>query len=141
MSYVSQALDTGRGQTFDYQLPVPLGSSDIRDFEARVHISGDDEVVAIVRDITERRAVERMKDEFISVVSHELLTPLTSIRGSLGLVASGMLGSLPEKGRHMLEMPFPTPTAWCASSTTSSISSAWSQARAPWRRRTAMPPI
>src|SRR6185312_12710543 len=38
------------------------------------------------RDITERRAIERMKDEFISIVSHELRTPLTSIRGSLGLL-------------------------------------------------------
>ena len=104
MRRVKQALDTGTGQTFEYQLPVPLGSSDIRDFEARIVVSGGDEVLAIVRDITERRAVERMKDEFISVVSHELRTPLTSIRGSLGLLAGGMMGALPEKGRHMLDI-------------------------------------
>ena len=104
MSNVSKALDTGKGRTFEYQLAVPSGGTDVRDFEARVHISGDDEVVAIVRDITERRAVERMKDEFISVVSHELRTPLTSIRGSLGLLAGGMLGDTPEKGQHMLDI-------------------------------------
>jgi signal transduction histidine kinase/DNA-binding response OmpR family regulator/HAMP domain-containing protein len=34
-----------------------------------------------VRDITQRRAAERLKDEFVSTVSHELRTPLTSIRG------------------------------------------------------------
>ena len=39
--------------------------------------------VVVFRDITERRAVDRMKDEFVSLVSHELRTPLTSIRGSL----------------------------------------------------------
>jgi PAS domain S-box-containing protein len=55
-------------------------------------------------DISERRAVERMKEEFISVVSHELRTPLTSIRGALGLLASGLIGSLPEKGQRMLEI-------------------------------------
>ncbi len=55
-------------------------------------------------DITERRAVEKMKDEFISVVSHELRTPLTSIRGSLGLLASGLMGDVPERGRHMLDI-------------------------------------
>ena len=104
MGYVRRALDTGEGQTFEYQLPVPLRSSDVRDFEARVHISGDDEVFAIVRDITERRKVDRMKDEFISVVSHELRTPLTSMRGSLGLLAGGMLGALTEKGRQMLDI-------------------------------------
>jgi PAS domain S-box-containing protein len=55
-------------------------------------------------DISHRRAVERMKDEFISVVSHELRTPLTSIRGALGLLASGRLGTLPEAGGRMLEI-------------------------------------
>lgn len=39
----------------------------------------------------ERRALERMKDEFVSVVSHELRTPLTAIRGALGLLATGKL--------------------------------------------------
>lgn len=47
------------------------------------------------RDVTERRAVERMKNEFVAVVSHELRTPLTSIRGSLGLLAGGVAGELP----------------------------------------------
>lgn len=41
----------------------------------------------IARDIGALKAVERIKDEFISVVSHELRTPLTSIRGALGLIA------------------------------------------------------
>jgi two-component system phosphate regulon sensor histidine kinase PhoR len=38
-------------------------------------------VVAIFNDITEIRNVERMKSSFISTVSHELLTPLTAIKG------------------------------------------------------------
>ena len=60
--------------------------------------------VVTFKDITERRAMERMKDEFISVVSHELRTPLTSIRGSLGLLASGMLVTLPEKAQRMADI-------------------------------------
>jgi|GEM_PF-880137 len=58
--------------------------------------------VITFRDITERKALDRMKDEFISTVSHELRTPLTSIRGSLGLLASGMLGKTDEKAQKML---------------------------------------
>ena len=50
--------------------------------------------VAIVRDITERRKIDRLKAEFISNVSHELRTPLTAIRGSLGLLAGGAVGAL-----------------------------------------------
>ncbi|MGH7963693.1 MAG: ATP-binding protein, partial [Candidatus Binatia bacterium] len=56
------------------------------------------------RDMTERLAAERMKDEFLSVVSHELRTPLGALRGSLGLLAGGAFGPLPEKGQRMLEI-------------------------------------
>lgn len=60
--------------------------------------------VITFRDIAERLAVERMKDEFISVVSHELRTPLTAIRGSLGLIAGGLLTAQPQKAQRMLEI-------------------------------------
>lgn len=67
----------------------------------------EDKLVGAViafKDTTERLAVQRMKNEFISVVSHELRTPLTSIRGSLGLLASGQLGDLSAKGQRLLEI-------------------------------------
>jgi two-component system, OmpR family, sensor histidine kinase VicK len=55
----------------------------------------------IVRDIS---ALEKMKDEFVSMVSHELRTPLTSIRASLGLLLSGKLGELPAAGQQFVEI-------------------------------------
>jgi signal transduction histidine kinase len=58
--------------------------------------------VAIARDISERKAIERMKDDFLSTVSHELRTPLTSILGSLGLVMGGVAGSLPAEASALL---------------------------------------
>ncbi|MGB7894832.1 MAG: PAS domain S-box protein, partial [Microcoleus sp.] len=60
--------------------------------------------VGTVTDITESRAIEKMKNEFISIVSHELRTPLASIRGSLGLLAAGVLKSKPETAKQMLEI-------------------------------------
>ncbi|MBW4497383.1 MAG: PAS domain S-box protein [Oscillatoria princeps RMCB-10] len=60
--------------------------------------------VVTFKDISERKAVERMKQEFVSTVSHELRTPLTSMRGALGLIASGLLVSQPEKAQRMLEI-------------------------------------
>lgn len=60
--------------------------------------------VMTFRDISERRAVDRMKDEFVSTVSHELRTPLTSIRGALGLLVSGRLGEFPPKAARLLEI-------------------------------------
>lgn len=57
---------------------------------------------ALTSDISDRKAIERMKDEFISVVSHELRTPLTSIHSSLKILATGKLGELSTKGQRML---------------------------------------
>jgi PAS domain S-box-containing protein len=61
-------------------------------------------VVVAFTDTTERRALERMKDEFISTVSHELRTPLTSLRAALGLVTGGTLNERPDKLRQMLDI-------------------------------------
>ncbi len=51
---VARALETGETQTFEYWLPEPRGGW----FEARVVRSGTDEVLALVRDISERKGAE-----------------------------------------------------------------------------------
>jgi len=61
-------------------------------------------VVVAFTDISERNALDRMKDEFISTVSHELRTPLTSLRAALGLVAGGALNARPDKMRQMMDI-------------------------------------
>jgi len=61
-------------------------------------------VVVAFTDISERNALDRMKDEFISTVSHELRTPLTSLRAALGLIAGGAITARPEKVRQMMDI-------------------------------------
>ena len=64
---------------------------------------GDDQrLVAVVRDVTQRTALDRMKNEFTATVSHELRTPLTSVMGSLELLREEP--GLGEPAREMLEM-------------------------------------
>jgi signal transduction histidine kinase len=56
--------------------------------------------------IEERKAVERLKNEFIATVNHELRTPLTSMLGSLGLVREGSAGELPPEARNFIEIAY-----------------------------------
>ncbi|MDK3016740.1 PhnD/SsuA/transferrin family substrate-binding protein [Pseudodonghicola sp. IC7] len=61
-------------------------------------------LVAIYRDITQRKVAEKAKTEFISTVSHELRTPLTSMKGALGLAMSGSIGDMSDPVKKMVSM-------------------------------------
>ena len=54
--YIRQTLDSGEMQEFEYQMITPKRG--LRDYEARMVASGKDEVIAVVRDITERKKLE-----------------------------------------------------------------------------------
>jgi PAS domain S-box-containing protein len=56
------------------------------------------------RDISNRHALDRLKNEFISTVSHELRTPVTAIRGALGLVAADVNGQVDEKTANLIRI-------------------------------------
>lgn len=48
------------------------------------------------------KEVDEMKDEFISVASHELRTPITGIRGYLSMILDGSLGAVPDQVKKPL---------------------------------------
>ncbi len=54
----------------------------------RIELEGDykDRILIAIEDITERREIERRKDDFLSIASHELKTPLTTIKGYLQMI-------------------------------------------------------
>ena len=78
---------------------IAWNSAQLRDMQG--HPIG---MMCIGEDVTERQAIEKMKDEFISVVSHELRTPLTSVRGALGLLNSGVLAQQPAKQTRVISI-------------------------------------
>lgn len=51
-------------------------------------------IVAVLQDITHMKEVENLKSEFVSTVSHEFRTPLTSISLGVGLLLDGTLGEI-----------------------------------------------
>jgi two-component system, chemotaxis family, CheB/CheR fusion protein len=50
-------------------------------FRNLLHDSKINGIIATYRDISERKILEHQKDEFIGIASHELKTPVTSIKG------------------------------------------------------------
>ena len=50
------------------------------------------------------KEVDQMKDEFISIASHELRTPVTSIRGYVSMILDGTFGEINEKTKKSLKM-------------------------------------
>jgi signal transduction histidine kinase len=52
------------------------------------------------------KALDETKDDFISMASHQLRTPLTSIKGYLSMVLEGDAGKINETQRKMLNQSF-----------------------------------
>ncbi len=50
------------------------------------------------------KEVDQMKDDFISVASHELRTPITGIRGYVSMVADGSLGPISPETKKALDV-------------------------------------
>ena len=55
----------------------------------------------LISDVTELKRAEGIRSEFTANVSHELKTPLTSIKGFTDMLASGMVGSAEDQKRFL----------------------------------------
>ena len=106
LPYVEMAL-AGKEVSFETKPTADNGSSYwmsatyIPDLDVSGKVKG---FFSMIEDITERKAVEQMKSEFVSIASHEMRTPLTSIHGVIKLLCAGRLGELSESGSKMAEM-------------------------------------
>jgi PAS domain S-box-containing protein len=97
------------GQTVSFELELIHHDSTLRwvsacyipDFDERERVKG---FFVTFDDISKRKALERMQSEFVSIASHEMRTPLTSIHGVLKLLAANRLGELTPKGSEMTQI-------------------------------------
>ncbi len=58
--------------------------------------------VTVLRDISFLKAMDRMKSDFVAMVSHELRAPLTSVEQQLSVVLAGIIGEVNERQKEML---------------------------------------
>jgi PAS domain S-box-containing protein len=57
----------------------------------------------VAHDITARRQLERLKLEFMSMITHDIRSPINSVQAFLSMLAEKFYGELNEKGMHRLK--------------------------------------
>jgi PAS domain S-box-containing protein len=62
----------------------------------------DKSIICVVHDITLRKSIDRLKQDFVAMVSHDLRTPLTSIQIVLDLLQAEAYGPLSKGGHERL---------------------------------------
>jgi two-component system phosphate regulon sensor histidine kinase PhoR len=83
---------------------LQIGDSLIRAHTAAVK-SEEGEVlgtVTVLEDMTYLLELDRMKGDFIAMVSHELRSPISAIVQNINLILDGLVGETTEKQRHLL---------------------------------------
>ncbi len=109
VQHLTQAMRTRAVQTFTAQYLLP---NELRDFEARGVICGDDEVLVVVRDVTERKRMER---EIVEASSREQQRIGEDLHDGLGQHLTGITfltkalerklgGKSPEEAREAAEI-------------------------------------
>jgi signal transduction histidine kinase len=59
-----------------------------------------------LREVTQQRELDRLKDDFVATVSHELRTPLTSMMGFLEMIREGEAGELNDEQKRFLAIVY-----------------------------------
>ncbi len=125
-SILSAARDglTREHQVWEAELVGANGPLPVEASLARVESDDDTYLLAVVRDVTERRKAEesdrlaferlieiqqlrevnRFKTILLNTASHELNTPMTPLRLQLHLLESGRLGDLSDRQKHAVEV-------------------------------------
>lgn len=116
---LEQSIDGSPATT---QLAVPIMRNDVVigliTLESQLTDAIDEEDKEFVKRLADRAAVaienaslyekiaaaHQSKSEFISIVTHELRLPMTSIKGYTDLVLSGMVGELNEQQKQFMEV-------------------------------------
>ncbi|MEE8381469.1 MAG: ATP-binding protein, partial [Thermodesulfobacteriota bacterium] len=81
------------------EFPVDMAASRSENEDSeRIHI------ICFVRDVSKEKEIDRMKSEFVSLVSHEMRTPLASIKNALQVILIGKTGEITDTQEKFLSM-------------------------------------
>jgi len=94
--YIEESVKTNQNNMFDVVIKD-------KTFSFVVALASENYVNLYGRDVTKERKVEQMKSDFVSLVSHQLKTPVAEMRGYVDNMLSGLSGKLTEKQKQYLQ--------------------------------------
>lgn len=105
MKQVEDLITKNKESTFECLVNKSNGSC----FPAEVSLSivelfESKSCLVIFFDATVRHEMERAKQEFVSMISHDIRTPLTSMQFTINLAIDGSYGELPDEAREQLAL-------------------------------------
>jgi len=100
-------ISQGRPSDFDAMAPYEFPAAHEKFLQARCRpVRGAAReclgAVITIEDITAMKVIDRLKNEFVAKVSHELRSPLSTIHEQLAAVLSDMMGGAPSTDTHLL---------------------------------------
>lgn len=85
------------GYSYDFKTPSDDEVGDlIRTFHAMAQ--------KVLQNMEQLKTLDQAKSEFLNIARHELRTPMTSIKGSLGLVNSGAIGEVDTSVKDLVQI-------------------------------------
>ena len=112
-------LDHGEEDNFRVEMEGVNG--DGSKFPAQVSISriNDEDgavagYVAILRDITEEKRHEKMKQDLVAMLSHDMRNPISAINKTLELLSTERIGSINQKQEHVIRLASNTNDNLCS---------------------------
>lgn len=100
-SCMESLLNSDRQEPFETRLIRKDGA--IIDILFSAYWSGEEKTYfCVLHDITERKDAERVKQEVMDMVSHDLRTPLTAVRHLHEMLVLGKAGDIPESARRLV---------------------------------------
>jgi len=98
-------LITEGGNEPPFEMRLKRNDGRIVDIVCSAHWSQKDRTIfCVAHDMTERKQAERLRQEVVQMVSHDLKTPLSTVRSFLEMLDAGVFGDLSDRGQQLLKL-------------------------------------